>query len=41
MTEKNSCATEDQRAADRKVRKQDYMVIGLGLLLLILSKVLA
>ncbi len=41
MTKKNSCAVEDSRAADRKVRMQDFMVIGLGLVLLVLSKVMA
>lgn len=33
--------SKDERAADRKVRRQDYMVITLGLLLLALAKVLA
>ncbi|WP_018084337.1 hypothetical protein [Desulfurispora thermophila] len=41
MSEKSSSAAEEQRAADRKVRKQDYMVITLGLILLALAKVLA
>lgn len=29
----------DPRSEDRKVRKQDYMVIGLGVLLLMVVKV--
>ncbi|GAB6157482.1 hypothetical protein JCM39194_06820 [Desulfotomaculum varum] len=40
MSEK-SCGVDEQRAADLKVRKQDYMVISLGLFLLVLAKVLA
>lgn len=37
MAENNN----DQRAADLKVRKQDFMVISLGILLLIISKIMA
>ncbi|SHK70704.1 hypothetical protein [Desulforamulus aeronauticus] len=40
MTEKNS-ALDEQRAADRKVRKQDYMVISLGIVLLLVAKIMA
>ena len=31
----------EQRAADLKVRKQDFMVISLGVILLIVSKIMA
>ena len=40
MTEKDQCAVDESRAADRKVRKQDYMVISLGLILLVLAKIM-
>lgn len=41
MSEKDNAAINEQRAADMKVRKQDYMVITLGILLLIISKIMA
>lgn len=41
MAEKETCSIEVQRDADRKVRKQDYMVIALGIGLMILAKVMA
>lgn len=43
MTEKDSAAAaiNEQRTADLKVRKQDYMVIGLGMLLILVAKVIA
>ncbi|GAB6180794.1 hypothetical protein JCM14036_21130 [Desulfotomaculum defluvii] len=41
MAEKKSSAIDEQRAADLKVRKQDYMVIGLGLLMILVAKVVA
>ncbi|WP_274376885.1 hypothetical protein [Desulforamulus reducens] len=41
MSENNSSAMEAQRAADIKVRKQDYMVIILGIFLIVVAKVVA
>ncbi|MEG6522444.1 hypothetical protein [Desulfotomaculum sp. 1211_IL3151] len=37
----NAAAMQESRAADLKVRKQDYMVIGLGIIMLIVAKIMA
>lgn len=36
----NISALEEQKIADRKIRKQDFMVIGFGIFMLVLAKIL-